>query len=87
MADQVYESGYDLGLYTHWSGTSLNEIDLHNFTLPVARAAVRHFFNDVLGRPGIRMDQVALRLTPAFLWKTGIRHRIITISPVYSLSL
>jgi hypothetical protein len=44
--------GYDRGLFNHWSKTSLDKVDLHSYSVHLARVAVRSVFNELLGRPG-----------------------------------
>merc|ERR1712150_120379 len=40
--DAVYEEGYKRGEFSHWHKTDAGVIDLHYWSVPVAKAAVRY---------------------------------------------
>lgn len=52
LGDFFYEEGYRRGIFDHWSAKHKGLVDLHNLTISTAKAAVRHAYLDILGRPG-----------------------------------
>lgn len=48
---QLYEEAYAEGDFEHWSEDEEHMVDLHHLTAPLARAALRHVYDDALGRP------------------------------------
>lgn len=48
---QLYEEAYENGDFEHWSEMERHMVDLHHLTTPLARAALRHVYEDALGRP------------------------------------
>jgi len=48
LVDEVYEEVCEEGMFSHWMEEG-DMVDLHHLTTPLARAAIRHVYQDALG--------------------------------------